>query len=183
MSYQNLSAGKSVPTDVNVVIEITKGEGHIKYEFDQDTGMITVDRIRNSSMLYPTNYGFMPKTISDDGDPVDILVMGEPILTGAAMAVRPIGVLMMEDEKGLDVKILAVPADRLTKKYLHLQDIADVSEAERALLEHFFTHYKDLDGMGKWSKTSGWQDASVAHRYINEGVQRYNEQNKDAQAA
>lgn len=180
MGFKNLPAGKNAPHDVNAVIEISKGQGHVKYEFDHDTGMIMVDRIRHSSLLYPINYGCIPQTISDDGDPVDVIILGDPVQTGAVLPCRPVGVLMMEDEKGHDVKILAVPSDRLTQQFKHIQDINDIPETQRAMLEHFFTHYKDLDGNGKWSKTSGWQDVSVAHRYIVEGMERAAEMEKAA---
>lgn len=167
MNYKNLPAGDKLPTDINALIEISKGGGSLKYEFDKNSGAIFVDRIRGSSMLYPVNYGCVPQTLADDGDALDILVLCEPVQTGAVIPVRPVGVLVMEDEKGLDVKIIAVPADRLTDAFKHIQDINDIPPEERRKIEHFFTHYKDLEsGAGKWSKVKGWEDVASAHRYI-----------------
>lgn len=172
MSYKDLVPGANVPHDVNALIEISKGEGSVKYEFDRHSSTIVVDRLRESSMRYPLNYGCIPNTISDDGDPLDIIVICEPIQTGAVIAARPIGILMMNDEKGHDVKIIAVPADRLTTMYLDIQNVDDIPEMEKAKIEHFFSHYKDLDNhMGKWSETSGWQGVEVAHDYIRKAIE------------
>ncbi len=173
MNYKELSPGKNVPTDVNMIVEIAKGGGTVKYEFDRDSGAIFVDRLRDEASVYPTNYGCIPQTLSEDGDPLDVIVIGEPVQTGAVLPVRPIGVLLMDDEKGHDVKILAVPADRLTSSYLHIQDISDLPEQEKKRIEHFFKHYKDLGTEhGKWSKTAGWQDVKAAHKYIEEAIER-----------
>lgn len=173
-SLNDLPPGRNVPTDVNALIEISKGAGSVKYEFDRHSGVIVVDRLRTSSMFYPINYGCIPQTLSDDGDPLDILVYcTEPIQTGTVIPARPIGVLLMEDEKGPDVKILAVPADRVTDAYLHIQSLSDLSDVELRNIEHFFKHYKDLEsGRGKHSVTAGWEDLASAHRYIQRDIQR-----------
>jgi inorganic pyrophosphatase len=173
MDYKALPAGRAVPTDVNALIEIAKGGGTIKYEFDRQSGALFVDRLRDSSLNYPINYGCIPQTLSDDGDPLDVLVLCDPIQSGTVIAVRPVGVLIMEDEKGLDVKIIAVPADRLTSAFLHIQKLADIPESEKQKIEHFFTHYKDLDGhQGRWSKVSGWKDVDEAHAYILDSIKK-----------
>lgn len=173
MSYDTLTPGRNVPTDVNVIIEISKGQGRVKYEFDRHNGVIVVDRIRNSSLLYPINYGCIPQTLSDDGDPLDIIVFGDEVQTGTVLPARPVGMLVMDDEKGHDVKILAVPADRLTPHWQHIQTLADVPKADIEMLEHFFKHYKDLDsGAGKWSETFGWRDVDAAHEYIHAAIAR-----------
>src|SRR3990172_3259509 len=173
MNYKNLPAGRAIPTDMNVLIEIAKGAGNIKYEFDRQSGALIVDRLRDSSLNYPVNYGCIPQTLSEDGDPLDVLVLCDPIQSGTVIAVRPVAVLIMDDEKGHDVKIIAVPADRLTSAFLHIQKLSDIPENERRKIEHFFAHYKDLDGQqGRCSKVSGWKDADAAHEYILESIKR-----------
>lgn len=181
MSYNDVPSGKNVPTDVNALIEIPKGGGHVKYEFRRESDIIFVDRLRDSAMVYPVNYGFIPQTLSEDGDPIDILVLCEhSIQTGTVIPARPIGVLIMEDEKGSDVKIIAVPADRLTSSYLHIQKLDDIRH-EMPKIEHFFVHYKDLEGKsGKWSKVSGWEDAASAHSYILKAIEREKGREKTA---
>ena len=173
MDYSKITPGDDIPKEVNALIEIPKGGGHIKYEFNHKTGSMVVDRLRDSSMLYPINYGCVPHTLSDDGDPLDILVLCDhAIQTGVVIPVRPIGVLIMEDEKGPDVKIIAVPADRLTSAYSHIQKLEDLNENERKKIEHFFQHYKDLEGgKDKWSKTAGWEDVEAAHGYIIKSIE------------
>lgn len=172
MNFKDLPAGKDVPNEVNALIEISKGAGKVKYEYDRENGTIVVDRLRDSSMFYPINYGAIPQTISDDGDPLDILVFcDDAIQTGTVIPARPVGVLLMDDEKGHDVKIIAVPADRLTTAYRHIRDINDLPENERKKIEHFFKHYKDLEGAGqKFSVTSGWEGVERAREYIEKGV-------------
>jgi inorganic pyrophosphatase len=173
MDYKALPAGRTVPTDMNALIEIAKGGGSIKYEFDRQSGALIVDRLRDSSMNYPVNYGCIPQTLSEDGDPLDVLVLCDPIQSGTVIAVRPVGVLIMDDEKGHDVKIIAVPADRLTSSFKHIQKLSDIPEAERQKIEHFFTHYKDLEGhQGRNSKVSGWKDLDAAHEYIFASLKR-----------
>jgi inorganic pyrophosphatase len=173
MNYKDTAPGKNPPHDVNVIIEIAKGEGMVKYEFDKETGNIEVDRIRESAMPYPINYGCVPNSLSDDGDPLDVIIYCEhSFQTGTIVAVRPVGVLLMDDEKGHDVKVLAVPADRLSSAYLDIQDIDDVPLREREKLEHFFKHYKDLEGKrGKMSVTAGWKDAAVAQDYVMKAIE------------
>jgi inorganic pyrophosphatase len=172
MSYENLTPGRNVPHDVNVIVEITKGEGRVKYEYDRKTGVIVVDRIRHSSLLYPINYGCIPQTLADDGDPIDVIVMGDEIHVGAVMSARPVAMLVMDDEKGHDVKILCVPSDSLTPHWSHIQKLADVPKADIDMLEHFFKHYKDLDSGSKWSHVIGWEDVGAAHNYIHEAIER-----------
>lgn len=173
MNYKALTPGRAVPTEVNALIEIPKGGGSVKYEFDRVSETIVVDRMRDSSLRYPVNYGCIPHTLSDDGDPLDILVLcDDAIQTGTVIPVRPVGVLIMDDEKGHDVKIVAVPADHLTPAFAHIQDINDISAAERRKIAHFFTHYKDLESQqGKNSVVSGWKDRAEAHAYILKAVQ------------
>lgn len=174
MDYTKIDSGKTPPTDVNAIIEIAKNEGRVKYEFDRASGAIFVDRVRETSMLYPINYGCIPQTISEDGDPLDILVLcADPIQTGTVIPVRPVGVLLMDDEKGHDVKIIAVPADRVSPDFGHIQDVGDIPASEKKKIEHFFKHYKDLDGAaGRWSTVAGWKDVKEAHRYITEAIDR-----------
>lgn len=169
---KDVPPGRNVPTEINALIEIAKGAGTVKYEFDRHAGIIVVDRIRDSSMRYPINYGCVPNTLSDDGDPLDVLVYcDEPIQTGTVIPVRPVGVLIMDDEKGHDVKIIAVPADRLTDAYKHIQSINDLPPAALRRIEHFFKHYKDLESAsGKMSTTGGWKDVAEAHAYIVKAV-------------
>ena len=178
MGYQELSTGENPPHEVNVLIEIPKGEGAVKNEFDKASGFIFVDRLRQSSMSYPGNYGMIPHTLSEDGDALDVLVKcDEKIYPGSVIAVRVIGVLVMEDEKGLDEKIIAVPADSVTKRYSHIRDINHLDKAERDNFEHFFTHYKELDGKGKWSKVKHWGDVDEAHKIIEESMRRHDKKN------
>lgn len=174
MNYKDLPPGRNVPTDVNAIIEIGKDQGLVKYEYDRKNGIIVVDRLREKALPYPINYGCIPQTLSEDGDPLDILVFcNSTIQTGAVIPARPIGILMMDDEKGHDVKIIAVPADSVTKDYLHLQNIGDLPDAERQKIEHFFRHYKDLDGAsGRWSTTAGWKGLDVACEYIEKAIER-----------
>lgn len=171
-SLKDIPPGRRVPTEVNALIEISKNAGAVKYEFDRHSGAIIVDRLRDSSMRYPINYGCIPNTLSDDGDPLDILVYcTEQIQTGTVIAVRPIGVLIMDDEKGHDVKILAVPADHISESYRHIRTLADMPASELRKIEYFFRHYKDLESSsGRKSTTAGWQDTASAHAYINKAV-------------
>lgn len=170
MQLANITCGKNPPKEVNVIIEITADAGPIKYEFDKDTACIMVDRIMVPAFSYPCNYGFIPHTLSGDGDPIDVLVYASaPIMAGAVIAVRPIGVLVTEDEKGMDEKILAVP---LAKVDPMLKDITSIENAPAMLLrkiEHFFTHYKALEE-GKWVKVKGWQGHEVAEQLISQAI-------------
>ncbi len=170
MDISKISAGKNAPDEVNVIIENTQGAAPVKYEFDKDSGAIFVDRFVHTAMFYPGNYGFVPQTLGGDGDPVDVLVLGElPIIPGAVIPVRPVGVLMMEDDGGQDEKIVAVPTTKMHPSFEAIQDVNDIPESKREQIEHFFTHYKDLE-KGKWSKTNGWADAAKAKALIKEGM-------------
>lgn len=175
MALDNLKAGKQVPEDINVVIEISSNSSPIKYELDKESGMVMVDRFLGTSMVYPCEYGFMPHTLSEDGDPVDVLVVTPyPLFPGSVIRCRPVGMLRMTDESGKDAKILAVPVDKLTTRYQHVKKPQDLGNELIAAIEHFFTHYKDLE-KGKWVKVDGWEDVNAAHQEILASVKRYNE--------
>lgn len=172
MNLDFLSIGRDPPREVNVVIEVPVGGEPIKYEMDKKAGTLVVDRFLYTSMRYPGNYGFIPHTLSDDGDPIDVLVANQRgIIPGAVMAVRPVGVLKMRDEAGGDEKIVAVPVPRLTRRYENVRNIGDLPEITRQQIEHFFAHYKDLE-TGKWVKVVGWGDAAEAERMILEAIAR-----------
>jgi len=172
MRIDAISVGKDPPHEVNVIIEVPVGGEPIKYEMDKNAGTLVVDRFLYTSMRYPGNYGFIPHTLSGDGDPVDVLVANQRgIVPGAIMAVRPIGVLHMQDEAGVDEKIVAVPVPRLTRRYEHIMTYTDLPEITVKQIEHFFQHYKDLEP-GKWVKSLGWGDAAEAKRLILEGIER-----------
>ena len=158
--------------DFNVIIEIPMNGSPVKYEFDKDAGAIIVDRFMQVSMSYPCNYGFIPHTLSNDGDPADVLVIAQyPIVPGAIVAVRPVGVLMMEDESGMDEKILAVPISKLDVTFDSVQDINDVSDMLKQRINHFFEHYKKLE-KNKWVKIVGWENAEKAKEIIAEAIAR-----------
>ena len=172
MRLDALSIGKNPPHDVNVVIEVQIGGEPIKYEMDKASGALVVDRFLYTPMRYPGNYGFIPHTLSDDGDPCDVLVANtRPIIPGAIINVRPVGVLKMQDDGGGDEKIIAVPSSKLTKRYDHVKNYTDLPNITWKQIEHFFTHYKDLEP-GKWVKLMGWGDAEEAMRLISEGIER-----------
>ena len=172
MSLNLVGPGKSLPDDINVIIEIPRYGDPIKYEVDKETGAMFVDRFMSTAMHYPCNYGYVPQTLSDDGDPVDVLVLAPfPLVTGSVVRCRPIGVLMMEDEAGEDAKILAVPIEKLTKFYNNVATFRDVQQEMLDKISHFFEHYKDLEP-GKWVKLLGWKDSANARTMINEGMQR-----------
>ncbi|GAC25406.1 MAG: inorganic diphosphatase [Alteromonadaceae bacterium] len=173
MSLNDVPAGKNLPEEINVVIEIPAHSDPIKYEVDKDTGAIFVDRFMATCMHYPTNYGYINQTLSEDGDPADVLVMTPfPLLAGCVIKCRPVGVLKMTDESGTDAKILAVPVDKLSTIYRGIKDIGDVDELTLNQIEHFFSHYKDLEP-GKWVKIDGWEDAESAKAEIVSSVERY----------
>lgn len=156
MHLENLSIGSDPPNEVNAVIEVPVGGEPIKYETDKAAGMLVVDHFLYTPMRYPGNYGFIPHTLSDDGDPCDVLVVNtRPLLPGGAISVRPVGVLRMVDEGGGDEKIVAVPVSRLTQRYTHVHNYTDLPEILWRQIEHFIAHYKDLEP-GKWSKVAGW---------------------------
>ncbi|HUO54157.1 MAG TPA: inorganic diphosphatase [Rhodoblastus sp.] len=172
MRLDAIKIGKNPPEDVNVVIEVPIGGEPIKYEMDKEAGTLFVDRFLYTPMRYPGNYGFIPHTLSDDGDPCDVLVANtRPLIAGSFINVRPIGVLKMEDEGGGDEKIIAVPSPKLTKRYENVQNYTDLPEITRHQFEHFFVHYKDLEP-GKWVKFAGWGDADEAKRIILESIER-----------
>ncbi|KAB7623025.1 inorganic diphosphatase [Alkalilimnicola sp. S0819] len=174
MSLDRVTPGKSVPDDINVIIEIpTRGEP-VKYEVDKDTGAMSVDRFMSTAMHYPCNYGYVPHTLCGDGDPADVLVLTPvPVVTGSVIRCRPIGVLEMTDESGSDAKILAVPVDKLTPMYKDVREASDVPQVVLDSISHFFEHYKDLEP-GKWVKVEGWKDAEAARKEILDAVERYN---------
>lgn len=174
MTLSLLSPGNDVPNDINVIIEISAHSDPIKYEIDKSTGMLMVDRFVATSMTYPCDYGFIPQTLSEDGDPVDVLVIAPYSLNpGVVIRCRPVGMLRMTDESGIDTKILAVPVDKLTPRYRDIKEAEDLGKELLARIEHFFQHYKDLEP-GKWVKTNGWVDADAAKKEIVEGMKRYN---------
>jgi inorganic pyrophosphatase len=172
MNLNYISIGKNPPEEVNAIIEVPIGGEPIKYEMDKKAGTLVVDRFLYTPMRYPGNYGFIPHTLSADGDPCDILVANtRPIIPGAVVAVRPIGVLKMMDEAGGDEKIIAVPTPKLTQRYAHVRNYTDLPEITWRQIEHFFAHYKDLEE-GKWVTFGGWGDADEAKRLIGEAIAR-----------
>jgi inorganic pyrophosphatase len=172
MRIDAVSIGRNPPHEVNVVVEVPVGGEPIKYEMDKEAGTLVVDRFLYTSMRYPGNYGFIPHTLSDDGDPCDVLIANQRgIVPGAIIAVRPIGVLRMQDEAGGDEKIIAVPVPRLTRRYEKVLNYTDLPDIFLQRIEHFFAHYKDLEP-GKWVKTLGWGDKEEAQGLILEGIER-----------
>ncbi len=172
MRLDAIPIGNNPPHDVNVVIEVAIGGEPVKYEMDKAAGTLFVDRFLYTPMRYPGNYGFIPHTLSEDGDPCDVLVANtRPIVPGAYLNVRPIGVLKMEDEGGGDEKIIAVPSSKLTKRYDKVRDYSDMPAITIEQIQHFFEHYKDLEP-GKWVKTIGWGDHAEAQRLILEAIER-----------
>lgn len=171
MDISKISIGKNPPHDVNVIIEIPKAGQPVKYEIDKESGALFVDRFLHTSMIYPENYGFIPHTLSDDGDPVDVLVVTHmPVAPGAVIRSRPIGALLMEDESGQDEKILAVPVDKLYSAYKDIKSYEDLPKITRDAISHFFERYKDLEP-GKWVKVKGWVGAEEAAKLIQAGVE------------
>jgi inorganic pyrophosphatase len=172
MRLDAISIGRNPPHEVNVVVEVPVGGEPIKYEMDKASGTLVVDRFLYTSMRYPGNYGFIPHTLSDDGDPCDVLIANQRgIVPGAVVAVRPVGVLRMQDEAGGDEKILAVPVSRLTRRYEKVLNYTDLPQITLQQIEHFFQHYKDLETT-KWVKVTGWGDAEEASRLIVEAIER-----------
>ena len=173
MGLESVSPGKSVPDDINVIIEIPMRGDPVKYEVDKDTGAIMVDRFMATAMHYPCNYGYIPQTLCEDGDPADVLVVTPfPLLPGSVIRCRPIGVLEMTDESGGDAKLLAVPVKKLTSLYDNINEAPDLPPLLLEQISHFFEHYKDLE-KGKWVKVSGWKDAAAAREEILRAVERY----------
>lgn len=173
MNLDRVTSGKDVPNDINVIIEIPSHSDPVKYEVDKDTGAMFVDRFMNTAMHYPCNYGYIPHTLSEDGDPVDVLVVTPvPLISGSVIRCRPIGMLRMTDEAGPDAKLLAVPIDKLCTLYRHVQAADDMPPQLIAQIAHFFQHYKDLEP-NKWVKVEGWEDSDAARAEIVAGIERY----------
>jgi inorganic pyrophosphatase len=173
VNLDRVDSGRDVPSDVNVVIEIPMNGDPIKYELDKATGALFVDRFMSTAMHYPCNYGYIPQTLSDDGDPVDVLVITPvPLIPGVVVRCRPIGMLKMTDEAGGDTKVLAVPIDKLSSIYRNMQSPRDLPEIITNQISHFFQHYKDLEP-GKWVRVDGWVEADDAKREIIDSIARY----------
>ncbi len=182
MDLNKLTAGANPPEDVNVVIEVPMNSMPVKYEFDKQAETIFVDRFLPTAMFYPVNYGFVPHTLSGDGDPVDALVLSQyPVLPRAVIRCRPIGVLRMEDEKGEDEKVLFVPVNQLTRYYENVNEYSDLPRIHTEGISHFFERYKELE-RGKWVKVLGWEGSDVAKRYITDGIARHNNTQKKLKA-
>jgi len=173
MSLHNVTPGARAPDEFNVIIEIPMNADPIKYEVDKESGAMFVDRFMSTAMHYPCNYGYIPQTLSDDGDPVDVLVITPfPLAASVVVACRPIGLLKMEDEAGGDAKLLAVPIDKILPIYKQWQQPADLHEARLHQIQHFFEHYKDLEP-GKWVKISGWDGPDAARAEVRNGIASY----------
>ena len=172
MNLDRIPAGKDLPNDFNVVIEISANAAPIKFEFDKDSGAIFVDRFMGTSMMYPANYGFVPQTLSDDGDPVDVLVVTPFVLQpGVVVRCRALGMIKMEDEAGIDAKLVAVPVEKICPMYKDIQKLEDLPQLLRDQTVHFFEHYKDLE-KGKWVKITGWGDMEDARKELLDGAAR-----------
>jgi inorganic pyrophosphatase len=172
MRIDAITIGDAPPEDVNVIVEVPVGGQPIKYELDKEAGTLVVDRFLYTPMAYPGNYGFVPHTLSEDGDPIDVLVCNtRPLVPGCVINVRPIGVLIMEDNAGQDEKVIAVPSHALTKRYDSVRNASDLPEITLQQIEHFFEHYKDLEP-GKWVKIGDWRGADESKRLITEAIQR-----------
>ena len=173
MSLDNVTPGRHAPDAFNVIIEIPMNADPVKYEVDKDTGAIFVDRFMSTSMHYPTNYGYVPKTISGDGDPVDVLVVTPvPLIPGVVVTCRAIGILKMEDEAGQDGKVLAVPTDKIVPIYSRWQKPEDLHPMRLKTIAHFFEHYKDLEA-GKWVRVLGWEGPESARKEVQDGMDSY----------
>ena len=172
MDISKIQIGTTPPWDINVIIEVPLGKEPVKYEMDKESGALFVDRIMHTSMRYPCNYGFIPHTLSEDGDPIDVIVASNvAFISGSVVRSRPIGVLKMKDEKGLDEKILAVPIDALHPYYTSVKQYSDLPDILLEQISHFFTHYKDLEA-DKWVELDGWENASAAVKFIEESINR-----------
>lgn len=175
MALHTVTSGRDIPHDVNVIIEIPAFSDPVKYEVDKKTGALFVDRFMGTAMQYPCNYGYVPHTVSGDGDPVDALVLApHRLISGSVVRCRPIGMLRMEDDGGEDTKVLTVPVSKLTPIYNRIESFRDISEVTLAQIAHFFEHYKDLEP-GKWVKIDGWYDVDLAKEEIENGVKRFQE--------
>lgn len=173
MSLEDVSSGRDLPDDINVIIEIEMNSEPVKYEVDKDTGALFVDRILTTPMHYPCNYGYIPHTLCGDGDPLDVLVMMPvPVQPGSVIRCRPLGVLYMADESGEDAKLFAVPHTKVFPAYQDLKSIEDVKPLMLERIAHFFAHYKDLE-KGKWVKIEGWKGVEEARQEISASIERY----------
>jgi len=182
MSLNDVNSGRDVPNDFNVIIEIPMNADPIKYEVDKESGAIFVDRFMGTAMHYPCNYGYVPKTISDDGDPVDVLVITPfALIPGVVVRCRPLGMLKMSDEAGGDAKVLAVPVDKVLSIYSHWQKPEDLNDLRLQQIQHFFEHYKDLE-KGKWVKIEGWVGPEEAKQEILNGIAAYNKLETEGKA-
>lgn len=176
MGLMAVTSGKNVPDEVNVIIEIPMRGEPVKYEIDKETGVLFVDRFMSTAMYYPANYGYIPQTLSEDGDPVDILVVTPvPLINGAVVTCRPVGMLKMTDEAGVDAKLLAVPVGKLSKMYESIKTYSDLPESLLLSLEHFFKHYKDLE-KDKWVQINGWEGPEKAREEIIASINRFKEE-------
>ncbi|KTD51878.1 inorganic pyrophosphatase [Legionella quinlivanii] len=176
MGLMRINSGRDIPNEINVVIEIPMHAEPVKYEVDKESGALFVDRFMATAMYYPANYGYIPNTLSEDGDPVDVLVVTPvPLISGSVIACRILGMLKMTDEKGVDAKLLAVPAHKLTKMYEGVETYQDLPKPLLLSIEHFFEHYKDLEE-GKWVKVDGWAGIEPAREEVLSSVKRYDEQ-------
>ncbi|MBA3535668.1 MAG: inorganic diphosphatase [Tatlockia sp.] len=177
MSLMDVQSGSSVPNEINVIIEIPMNGAPVKYEVDKVSGALFVDRFVSTAMFYPTNYGYIPNTLSEDGDPVDVLVITPvPLISSSVISCRVVGMLKMTDEAGIDAKLLAVPTSKICKMYESIKTYEDLPRHQLVTLEHFFQHYKDLED-GKWVKLNGWEGPEGAHREILSSIARYKEHN------
>lgn len=175
MSLMEITSGKDVPNEINVIIEIPMHGEPVKYEVDKNTGALFVDRFMATAMFYPANYGYIPKTLSEDGDPVDVLVITPvPLISGAVISCRVVGMLKMTDESGVDAKLLAVPTTKLSTMYQSVQTHLDLPQQLLLSLEHFFKHYKDLEA-GKWVSIEGWVGPEAARDEILASIARFNQ--------
>lgn len=174
MSFSKVPAGKDLPNDIYVIIEIPANSSvPVKYEIDKDTDSVMVDRFMTAPMFYPANYGYINNTLADDGDPTDVLVLApHPVITGSVIRCRPVGILNMTDEAGEDAKLVAVPHEKLSKEYAHIQDVEDIPQLMRDQIKHFFENYKTLEA-NKWVKVEGWSDAAAARAAIERDVVAY----------
>jgi inorganic pyrophosphatase len=173
MNLDRVSSGKNIPDEINVIIEIPSNADPVKYEVDKKTGAMFVDRIMRTAMHYPANYGYIPHTLSDDGDPCDVMVpTAFPLIPGSVIRCRPVAVLKMTDESGDDAKVVAVPIDEITNRWSHVNSLEDMPEELMERIAHFFEHYKDLDE-GKWVRVKGWEDVEAAKTEIKNSVQMF----------
>ncbi len=170
MDISKIPVGSNPPWDINVIIEVPLGADPVKYELDKESGAIFVDRFLHTAMFYPCNYGFIPHTLADDGDPVDVLVVGRvPVIPGAVLRARPVGMLLMKDEKGMDEKVMAIPVDELHPYYRNVSSYRDLPKILIDQITHFFAHYKDLEE-GKWVEVERWAEADEAFRMIETAI-------------